>query len=79
LNDLESDVAINGLHDSFLKGELKLHIIEFTCFSKKLNGANSLPTTEIGFIIFLRRRIQKPISGNSFFTPTHALSHTTMY
>jgi hypothetical protein len=53
LNNLKSDVAVKGLHESFLRGYFKHYIIGFIRFSNNLNGANILPATEISFINFV--------------------------
>jgi hypothetical protein len=66
LSDLESDVAINGLHESFLKGQLKLDMIGFIRFSGNVGEANSLPSREFCFIIFASRKNQTLNSENIY-------------
>jgi hypothetical protein len=63
LNDLESDVAINGLHESFLNGYFKNYITGFVCLSRNLSGVYILASTEFSLIVFVRRRSQTLISG----------------
>jgi hypothetical protein len=53
LNNLISDVAVKVLRESFLKGYFKHYIIGFIRFSKNVNEANILPSTEISFINLL--------------------------
>jgi len=71
MNNLKGDVAVRGLHESFLKWYFKHYIIGFVRFCKNLNGANILPSTEISFINFLWRRIQKLFSGNIYSLYPH--------
>jgi hypothetical protein len=71
LNDLESDVAINGLHESFLNGYFKHYINWFVCLRSDLIGVYIIASTEFGLIVFIRSRSQTSISGYIYSVYLH--------